>query len=77
MSFINQKSRIKTLRQGDPDFHIDDGLVKYPRAMLHVVPGCPEHIRQQIILAMSNGYLKCVAHMFDYEYTMDKLKEVK
>lgn len=77
MSITAPKSKIKSLRQSEPDFYIDDGFVRYPRAMLHVSPECPAHIRHHIIWAMSEGYLKCVAHMVDYEYTMDKLKEVE
>lgn len=68
------KRDIKTIRQDDPAFRINDGLVMYPRAMLHVTPQCPQAYRTMIEQALSNGYIKLVAHVYGKEYTMDAMR---
>jgi hypothetical protein len=73
--FVESKNKVKTIRQGEPDFSLVDGMVVYPRAMIHVLPECPSNVRHHINWAIANGYLKAVAHVYDYEHTMDKLKE--
>jgi hypothetical protein len=65
---------IQTIRQGDSNFHIDDGLALYPRAMIHVTPDCPIRVREYLQWAMENGYVKCVAHVYGKELTMDALR---
>lgn len=67
------KREIKTIRQGDSNFHITDGFVRYPRAMLHILPTCPTNIRTNIEWAMANGYVKCVAHVQGKELTWENL----
>jgi hypothetical protein len=70
------KSRdIKAIRQGDDDFMLDDGLVMYPRAMIHILPDCPQEVRTTINWAITNGYLKTVAHVQGKELTWEALTE--
>jgi hypothetical protein len=64
---------VKTIRQGDPDFHFTDGMVTYPRAMLHVLPDCPHSIAAAISIATNKGWLKCVAHVPGKQITWEKL----
>jgi hypothetical protein len=66
---------IRTVRQGDPEFMLNDGLIMYPRAMLHVLPECPHHIAEAISIASKNGWLKCVAHVQGKELTWQRLTE--
>ena len=66
-------SDVRTIRQGDPDFMIKDGMMLYPRAMLHVLPECPAAIRNELQLAMDSGYIKLVAHAKGKELTWEKL----
>jgi hypothetical protein len=75
MSFIEHKSSVKSLRSGDKGFTIQDGLISYPRSMLHVLPSCPQHIRELIAWAVNEGHVKCVAHIFEHEETFNLLKE--
>lgn len=77
MYITQHQSRIKTLRQSDPDFKIVDGFVVYPRAGFHILPECPQNYKQVINECIANGWLKPVAHMMNYECTMDKLKEAQ
>ena len=67
-------SDIKTIRQGDSNFMITDGIAMYPRAMLHVLPECPQNIKEYIQWAYNNGYIKCVAHVKGKELTWEKIK---
>ncbi len=70
---MNRKD-IRTIRQGDPTFMINDGMVVYPRAMIHVVPECPRNVRETLNWAISMGYIKSVAHVYGKELTMDALR---
>jgi len=65
---------VRSVRQGDPSFMIDDGMVSYPRAMLHVLPNCPREIRETVNWALAQGYIKPVAHVYGKELTMDALR---
>lgn len=73
MEFVAHKSRVKTIRPGDSDFTITDGFVTYPRAMLHVIPDCPLRVRETVEWAIANGYIKCVANVYNTEHLRDKL----
>lgn len=77
MNLTSYQSRIKTLRPGDPDFLLKDGFVMSPRAGFEVSNHCPREYRLIISECIDNGWIKPVAHMMDYEYTMDKLKETE
>ena len=65
---------VKSIRQGDSAFMINDGMVSYPRAMLHIQPNCPREIRETINWALAQGYVKPVAHVYGKELTMDALR---
>ena len=71
--FVKTKREIKTIRQGDPNFMLYDGLVAYPRAMIHISPECPSNTRQIINWAIENGYVKTVAHVQGKELTWEAL----
>lgn len=75
MFVTKPKHDIREIRQGDADFMIDDGMVQYPRAMLHVLPECPSDVRSKIMWAVNNGYLKCVSHVYGKELTMDAMRK--
>jgi hypothetical protein len=72
---INTQSRrdIRTLRQGDPGFMLDDGFVSYPRAMLHILPECPVEYSLVIQKCVQQGWLKPVAHVQGKELTWQQL----
>jgi len=68
-----KKRDIRAIRQGDPGWMLDDGFIQYPRAMLHILPECPNAIRDNINWAFQNGYLKCVANVQGKELTWQTL----
>jgi predicted metal-binding protein len=65
--------KVKTIRSGEDGFWITDGMINYPRAMLHVTPECPHQIAEAIAKASQNGWLKSVAHVYGKELTWEKL----
>ena len=67
MSYTLHKSQLRTIRQGDPNFMINDGFVTTPRAMLHVLPECPNYVRDIIQTASAQGWIKSVAHVTERE----------
>jgi hypothetical protein len=73
--FINTAKQrdIRTVRQGEPGWMLNDGFVSYPRAMLHILPSCPQHIRDNINWAVAQGHVKPVAHVQGKELTWQEL----
>jgi hypothetical protein len=72
----SSKFNIKTIKQGDSDFHFShDGFTLTPRASLEISSMCPSHMRMMIERALVDGYLKPVAYMKDTEYMWEKLGE--
>lgn len=75
ITFNTTKKRdVRTVRQGDPNFMINDGMVSYPRAILHILPNCPREVRETVNWALAQGYIKPVAHVYGKEITMDSLR---
>jgi hypothetical protein len=67
MSFTLHKSQLRTIRQNDPNFFIQDGFVRAPRAGFNISQGCPKEYRMIILECMNNGWLTPVAHITERE----------
>jgi hypothetical protein len=67
MSYTLHKSQVRTIRQDDPNFRIEDGFASYPRAGFHVLPECPWRYREIIEECVANGWLKPIAHVTERE----------
>ena len=67
-------NRIKTIRQGDPRFMLQDTYVLCPRAGLEISWQCPREYKTIIAECINNGWLKPVAHVYGKELTMDALR---
>lgn len=75
MTFTIPDKIIKTIRQNDPDFHIDNGFVMAPRAAFEISNDCPRQYKLMIIEATKNGWLTPVAYMKESEYVWEQLGE--
>ena len=65
-----------TLRTGDDDFTFSpDGIKLVPRASFEISNHCPENYRYMIAECVEYGWIKPVAHMRDFEYTMELLRK--
>lgn len=73
MTFIIPDKIIKTIRQNDPDFYINNGITISPRAGLVINQQCPENYKFIIQECFKNGWLKPVAYMKESEYIWEKL----
>ncbi len=71
---IVMKTKINAIKQGDPKFYITDGMIVYPRAMIHVLPEGPHNVRETLEWSVSNGYVKTMAHVYGKELTMDAMR---
>ena len=67
MTYTIHQSQIRTIKQGDPKFIINDGLVTTPRAGFNISQGCPKEYRMIILECMNNGWLTPVAHITERE----------
>ena len=75
MTFNNETSTVRSIRQGERGFMLRDGLVMAPRAGFEISNSAPREYRQIIAECIDNGWLKPVAHMRDAEYTMELLRQ--
>ena len=75
MTYTTPDKIINTIRQDDPDFMIDNGIVMAPRAGFEISNDCPRHYKLMIIEATKNGWLQPVAYMKESEHTWEKLGE--
>lgn len=74
MNITARQSKIKTLRQGDPRFMMQDTFVMVPRAGFEINEHCPKEYRSIISECIRNGWLKPIAHVYSKELTMDALR---
>jgi hypothetical protein len=74
MTFLTKKSKLRTVKPGDPLFTINDGLVIANRAGFDISQNCPNEYRMIILECMNNGWLKPVAHMTAEEHLIETLK---
>ena len=71
---INNKT-IKTIRKGNVDFLIQNGLYMTPRAGFEISNECPKQYKLMIMEAIKNGWLQPIAYMKESEYVWEKLGE--
>jgi hypothetical protein len=74
MKISTKISNIKTIRQGDAKFMLNDGLVICPRAGFEINEKCPREYRQILATCIDLGWIKPVAHVYGKELTMDALR---
>jgi hypothetical protein len=74
MKFVQQVSKIQTVRQEDPKFVIYDGLMQAPRAGFEISRGCPKEYTMIIDECIRKGWIKPVAYVYGKELTMDALR---
>ena len=67
MKIVATNSRIRTIKQGDPNFIIHGGFTLTPRAGFEINPDCPQEYRMIISTCLNNGWIKPVAHVAERE----------
>jgi hypothetical protein len=74
MQISIHQSNIKTIRQGDPKFLLNDTFTVCQRASIEISKDCPARYKQIIAQAYENGWIKPVAHVYGKELTMDAMR---
>jgi len=74
MIITRSKSNIRTVKQGDSKFMLQDGIMICPRAGFEINQLCPREYKMIISECINNGWLKPVAHVYGKELTMDALR---
>ena len=75
MTYTTPEKKIKIIREGDPDFHIDNGFHMAPRAGFEISNDCPRQYKLMIMEAIKNGWIQPVAYMKESEYVWEVLGE--
>ena len=74
MKISTRTRNIQTIRQGDPKFMLQDGLMICPRAGFEISQSCPAEYKSIFITAINAGWIKPVAHVYGKELTMDAMR---
>jgi len=74
-TIASNNKTIKTIRKGNVDFLIQNGLTMTPRAGFEISNKCPSTYKLMIVEAINNGWLQPVAYMKESEYIWEKLGE--
>ena len=61
------QSQIRTLRPGDRNFQIVDGLSIAARASFEISNSCPKEYKSILITAINAGWIKPVANLTERE----------
>jgi hypothetical protein len=67
MTYTLHQSQIRTLKPGDPNFVITDGLVQTNRAGIEISQRCPSNYASLIAECLNHGWIKPVAHITERE----------
>jgi len=67
MTFKTHKTQIHTLKPGNPNFVIIDGLIVAPRAGFEISKDCPYNHLQILQTCIDKGWIKPVAHITERE----------
>jgi hypothetical protein len=67
MTYRVHQSQIRTLKPGDTNFVITDGLTQTNRAGIEISRRCPENYKDLIIECINHGWIKPVANVTERE----------
>ena len=73
--FSVAKTKIKTIRPGDPDFTIVDGFMMADRAGFEISNNMPYEYKLIIYECLKNKWLKPISYIKESEYVWEKLGE--
>ena len=67
MTYTIHKNQVLTLKPGDKNFRIVDGMVITPRAGFEISNDCPYNHLQILQTCIDRGWIKPVAHITERE----------
>ena len=75
MKITTRKNQIRTIRQDDPRFQIQDDLFMATRAGFEISDRCPAEYKVVLQECINNGWLKPVAYMTERELLFSGLSK--
>ena len=73
MFLTKTRSKIKTIRPGDEDFIITDGLMMAPRAGIEICGDMPYEYKLIITECMNKQWIRPIAYQHSHEDLIEKL----
>jgi hypothetical protein len=73
MTYTVARSKVKSIRPGEPHFSISNGLVVTSRASFEISNNCPAEYKSIFVTAINAGWIKPVAHVTEEEYMVMQL----
>ena len=67
MNISLNKSKVHSIKMGDRNYMIEDGLMQCPRAGIEITDECPTAWKEAIVKAYNAGYLKPFANVTERE----------
>lgn len=67
MTYTVYQSQVRTIRQEDPNFIIQDGLTITPRAGFEISNTCPRQYKLIIAECINKGWLQPIANLTERE----------
>jgi hypothetical protein len=67
MNITAHRSQIRTLKQGDCNFCIIDGMTLSPRAGFEISKQCPQNYAMIIATCIDKGWIKPIANITERE----------
>lgn len=67
MNITAHRTQIRTLKPGDPNFVITDGLTQANRAGFEISGACPQNYAKVILDCIDRGWLKPTANITERE----------
>ena len=69
------RPKIKSIRPGDPDWMINNGLMMAPRAGLEICSSMPYEYKLIITECINKGWVRPIAHQHVHEEFMEKMSK--
>jgi hypothetical protein len=61
------KTSVRTIKKGNPNFLINDGIFVTPRAGFEINDNCPMEYRKMLMKALTSNWIEPVAYMHEKE----------
>lgn len=67
MNITVNESKVHSIKMGDRNYMIEDGIMQCPRAGIEISNDCPTSWKEVIVKAYNAGYLKPFANVTERE----------
>jgi hypothetical protein len=75
INYTNSPTNVRSIKQGEGEFYIEDDLIVYSRAELKFAENCPKEVASLIIDAFRKNQVHLVANVYDRELVWETLSQ--